>query len=49
MKGFLKRILQEIMKEIILGTSDAWSIIQSSHKPSNSAYHIEHCQISILE
>ena len=26
MKEFLQRILQEIMKKIILGTSDAWSM-----------------------
>ena len=45
MKGFLQRILQEIMKKLILGTSDAWSMRQSSHRPSNPAYYIEDCWI----
>ena len=34
MKGFLQRILQEIMKKIILGTSDAWSMRRLSQRPS---------------
>ena len=34
MKRFLHRILQEIMKKIILETSDAWSMRRSSHQPS---------------
>ena len=38
LKAFLQRILQEIMKKIILGTSDAWSI-------SDPVYYIEDCQI----
>ena len=46
MKGFLQRILQEIMKKIILGTSDAWSMRQSTERPSNPAYYIEDCWIS---
>ena len=46
MKGFLQRILQEIMKKKILGTSDAWSMRQSSHRPSVPAYYIEDCRIS---
>ena len=33
-KNKLKGFLQEIMKKIILGTSDAWSMRQSSHRPS---------------
>jgi hypothetical protein len=33
------------MKKIILGTSDAWSMRQSSHRPSNPAYYIEDCRI----
>ena len=36
---------QEIMKKIILGTSDAWSISRSSQQPSNTAYYIEDCRI----
>jgi hypothetical protein len=48
LKGFLQRILQEITKkEIKLGTSDAWSMRRSSHRPSNSAYYIEDSRISI--
>ena len=34
MKGFLQRILQEIVKKIILGTSDACSMRRSSHQPT---------------
>ena len=32
----------------MLGTSDAWSMIRSSHRPSDSAYYIEGCRISEL-
>ena len=32
-------------KEIILGTSDAWSMRQLSQRPSNPAYYIEDCRI----
>ena len=46
MKGFLQRILQEIMKKIILGTSDAWSTICLSHRPSDPAYYIVNWRIS---
>ena len=35
LKGFLQRILQEIMNKIILGTSGAWSMRRSSHQPSD--------------
>ena len=34
------------MKKIILGTSDSWSTIRLSHRPSNPAYYIEDCRIS---
>ena len=37
MKGFLQSILQEIMKKITLGTSDAWSTIHLSRRPSDPA------------
>ena len=41
LKRFLQRILQEIMKKkIILGTSDTWSRIRFSHRPSDPAYYI---------
>ena len=45
MKRFLQRILQEIMKKIMLGTSDAWSMSLSSHRHSEPAYYIEDCRI----
>jgi hypothetical protein len=45
LKELLQRILQEIMKKIIPGTSDAWAMRQSSHRPSNPAYYIEDCRI----
>ena len=38
MKQFLQRILQEVMKKIILGTSDTWStshLSQLTSKPAN--------------
>ena len=44
MNVFLQRILQEIMKKIIFGTSDAWSTIHLYHRPSNPA-----TQLNILE
>ena len=34
------------MKKIMLGTSDAWSMSRSSHRPSEPAYYIEDCRIS---
>ena len=45
MKGFLQRILQEIMKKKILGTSDAWLTSCLAHQPSDPAYYIEDCPI----
>ena len=47
MKIFLQRISQEIMKKIILGTSDAWSTIRLSHRPSDPAYYIVNWRIFI--
>ena len=45
-KGFLRRILEEIMKKIIiLGRSDTWSTSRLSHRPSNPAYYIEDWRI----
>ena len=29
----------------MLGTSDAWSMSRSSHRPSEPAYYIEDCRI----
>ena len=37
--------LSEIMKEIILGTSDACSMSRLAHRPSDPAYYIEDCRI----
>ena len=34
------------MKKIMLGTSDAWLMSHSSHRPSKPAYYIEDCRIS---
>ena len=36
----MKGILQEIMKK-----NSAWSMRQSSHRPSDQAYDIEDCRI----
>ena len=33
------------MKKIMLGTSDAWFMSRSSHRPSEPAYYIEDCRI----
>ena len=33
------------MKKIMLGTSDAWSMSHSFHRPSEPAYYIEDCRI----
>ena len=46
LKRFLQRILLEIMKKKILGTSEAWSVSHSSQRPSEPAYYIEDCRIS---
>ena len=35
-------------EKTILGTSDAWSMRRSSHRPINPAYYIEDCWISNL-
>ena len=37
----MQKILQEIMKKKILGTSDASSTSRLAHLPSNPAYYIE--------
>ena len=43
LKGFLQRILQEIMeKKIILGTSDAFMTSHLAHGPSDPVYYIEY-------
>ena len=41
----MQRILQDFMKKIILGTSDAWSTSRLSHQPSKLAHHIVYQQI----
>ena len=45
MKGFLQRILQEIMKKIMFGTSDAWLMSCLSQQPREPAYYIGDCRI----
>ena len=45
MKRFLQRILQEIMKKKILGTSETWSMSHLFQRPSDPAYYIEDCRI----
>ena len=42
---FAKNFARKYEKIIILGTSDAWSMSQSSQRPSNPAYYIEDCRI----
>ena len=32
-------------KKITFGTSDAWSMRESSHRPIDPVYYIEDCQI----
>ena len=45
LKWFLQRILHEIMKKIILGTSDAWWMSHLSQWSSERAYYIVDCRI----
>ena len=47
LKAFLQRILQEIVKKIILGTSGAWSMRQLSNRPSKLVYYIEDFQTTV--
>ena len=42
---FAKNFTRNYEKKIILGTSDAWSLSDLSHRPSDPAYYIEDCQI----
>ena len=41
LKQFFQRILQEIEKKIILGTSDPWSMSRLSQRPSSPVYYFE--------
>ena len=45
MKGFLQTILKKSWKKITLGTSDAWSTICLSHRPSYPEYYISNWRI----
>ena len=47
-KDFCKEFCKKSWKKIILGTSDAWSTIRLSHRPSNPAYYIVNWRISTL-
>ena len=40
-----KKIERNFEKKKILGTSDAWSMSRSSHRPREPAYYIEDCRI----
>ena len=43
---FAKNFARNYEKEIILGTSDTWSMSRLSDQPSNQVYYIEDCRIS---
>ena len=45
---FCKEFCKKSWKKIILGTSDAWSTIRLSHRPSDPAYYIVNWRISIF-
>ena len=45
---FAKNYARFYGKKIILGTSDAWSTIHLSHRPSNPAYYISDWRISLV-
>ena len=45
-KDFCKEFCKKSWKKIILGTSDAWSTIRLSHRPSDPAYYIVNWRIS---
>ena len=45
-KDFCKEFCEKSWKKIIFGTSDAWSAICLSHRPSNPAYYIVNWRIS---
>ena len=47
-KEFCKELCKKSWKNIILGTSDTWSIIRLSHRQSDPAYYIVNWQILIL-
>ena len=47
MNGFFQRICKKSWKKTILGTSDAWSMIRLSHRPSNPGYFIVNWRISV--
>ena len=42
---FAKHFARNYEKKIIPGTSDAWSMSRSSHRPSDPGYYIEDCRI----
>lgn len=48
-KDFCEECCNKLWKEIIFETSDAWSMRQSFHRPSNPAYHIQDCWISDVD
>ena len=42
---FAKNFARNYEKNIILGTSEAWSMSHSSQRPSDPSYYIEDCRI----
>ena len=42
---FAENFARNYEKEIILGTSDAWSLSCSSQRPIDPAYYIEDCRM----
>ena len=48
-KDFCKKLWEKMRKNIMLGTSDAWSMSRSSQQPSDQAYYIEDCLILRVE
>ena len=48
LKRFLQRILQEIMKKKILGTSDPWSMSRLSQRDTEPVYYSVDYRISNL-
>ena len=44
---FAKNFARNYEKNLILGTSDAWSMCHMSQRPSEPAYYNKDCQISV--
>ena len=44
---WVPQVYKKLWKKIMLGTSYAWSMSWTSHRPSDTAYYIEDCRISM--